>query len=55
MDADSEIITEVNVLPANGDEAVDAVHLIRQKEAVHGNDIQAISIDGTGFQRPGAA
>lgn len=52
MDADSEIITEVNVLPANGDEAADAVHLIRQEEAAHGNDIQAMSIDGAGFNGP---
>lgn len=49
MDADSEIITEVNVLPANGDEAADAVELIRQEEEAHGNDIQAMSIDGAGF------
>ncbi len=52
MDADSEIITEVNVLPANGNEAADAVDLIRQEEAVHGNDIQAMSIDGAGFNGP---
>lgn len=52
MDADSEIITEVNVLPANGDEAGDAVDLVRQEEAAHGNDIQAISIDGAGFNGP---
>jgi transposase len=49
MDADSEIITEVNVLPANGNEAADAVDLVRQEEAAHGNDIQAMSIDGAGF------
>jgi transposase len=49
MDADSEIITEVNVLPANGDEAADAVDLIRQEVTAHGNDIQAMSIDGAGF------
>jgi transposase len=49
MDADSEIITEVNVLPANGDEAADAVDLIRQEEAAHGNDVEALSIDGVGF------
>lgn len=48
MDADSEIITEINVLPANGDEAADAVDLIRQEEAAHGNDVQALSIDGAG-------
>jgi transposase len=49
VDADSEIITEVNVLPANGDEAADALKLIRQEEAAHGNDVEALSIDGIGF------
>jgi transposase len=52
MDADSEIITEINVLPANGNEAADAVALIRQEEAAHGNDIEAMSIDGAGFNGP---
>jgi transposase len=52
MDADSEIITEVNVLAANGDEAADAVELIRQEEEAHGNDVQAASIDGVGFNGP---
>lgn len=52
MDADSEIITEINVLAANGNEAADAVDLIRQEEAAHGNDIEAMSIDGAGFNGP---
>ena len=52
VDADSEIITAVNVLPANGDEAADAVELIGQEEAAQGNDIQAVSIDGAGFNGP---
>jgi len=52
IDADSEIITQVNVLPANGDEAADAVELLRQEEAAHGNDVQALSIDGVGFNGP---
>jgi hypothetical protein len=52
MDADSEIITEVNVLPGNGDEATDAVELIRQEEAAQGNDVEAMSIDGVGFNGP---
>ena len=50
MDADSELITEINVLPAGGDDAADAAELIRQEEAAHGNDIQALSIDGAGFK-----
>lgn len=52
IDADSEIITEVNVLVANGDEAGDAPVLIRQEEQAHGNNVQAISIDGVGFNGP---
>jgi IS5 family transposase len=52
LDPDSEIITELNVLPANGDEAVDTVDLIRQEEEAHGNDIEAVSIDGVGNNGP---
>lgn len=52
LDGDSEIITEVNVLPANGDEAADAAQLIRQEEAAHGNNIQTLSIDGAGYNGP---
>ena len=50
MDADSEIITAMNVLPANGDEGADALHLIRQEEQAHGNDVEALSIDGAGYR-----
>lgn len=49
MDADSELVTAINVLPANGDEARDAITLINSEEAAHGNDIQQLSIDGIGF------
>jgi transposase len=52
MDADSELITGVNVLPANGDEGADAAQLIRQEEQAHGNDVAAVSIDGAGFRGP---
>jgi transposase len=52
MDADSELITQINVLPAGGDEAQDAVELIRREEAAHGNDVEALSIDGAGFHGP---
>jgi transposase len=52
IDADSEIITAVNVLPANGNEAADAVELIREEQAAHGNDVEAMSIDGVGFNGP---
>ncbi len=52
MDADSELITEMNVLEAGGDEAKDAIQLVRQEESAQGNDIAAISIDGAGFNGP---
>jgi hypothetical protein len=50
MDADSELLTGINVLPANGDEGGDAAHLIAQEESAHGNDVEAISIDGAGYR-----
>jgi IS5 family transposase len=50
MDADSEIITALNVLPANGDEGADAVYLLAAEEAAHGNDVAAISMDSAGFR-----
>lgn len=52
MDADSELITGINVLPANGDEGGDAAYLIEQEEAAHGNDVEAVSIDGAGYRGP---
>lgn len=52
MDADSELITGINVLPANGDEGGDAVHLIEQEEEAQGNDVEAVSIDGAGYRGP---
>jgi transposase len=52
MDADSELLTGVNVLPANGNEGGDAAYLIEQEEAAHGNDVEGMSIDGAGFRGP---
>lgn len=49
MDADSEIITQINVLEAGGDEAQDAVILVLAEQAAHGNQIEGLSIDGAGF------
>ena len=49
MDPDSEIITGVNLLAANGAEGADAVTLIRHEESVTGQDVAAMSIDGAGF------
>jgi transposase len=50
MDAESELVTALNVLPANADEAADARGLIQQEEQAQGNDIQTLSIDGVGFR-----
>jgi IS5 family transposase len=50
MDADSELLTALNVLPANGNEGADAVQLIKQEEQAQGNDVQALSIDGAGYR-----
>ena len=52
MDADSEIITAIDVLPANGHEAAHAAALVDQEETAHGNDIAALSIDSVAFQGP---
>ncbi len=52
LDPDSRLIAELNLLPAGGEEAADAVTLIRQEEEAHGNDVQALSIDGVGFNGP---
>jgi transposase len=49
MDGDSELITSLNVLPANGDEAADAIDLIEHEQQAHGNKIEQLSIDGIGF------
>jgi transposase len=49
MDADSQIVTALNVLPGHGPEAQDAVTLLAQEEQAHGNDVQALSMDGAGF------
>lgn len=49
MDADSELITALEVLPANGDEARDTIDLIEAEEQAYGNDIERLSIDGIGF------
>src|ERR1700676_4010382 len=53
IDADSELITSLNVLPGNGAEAADAITLIRQEETAQGNDVEGLSIDGAGYNGPG--
>jgi transposase len=50
MDADSELLTALHVLPGNGDEGADAAPLIRHEEQAHGNDVAALSLDGAGYR-----
>jgi transposase len=52
VDADSQIVTALNVLPGHGPEAEDAVTLLRREEQAHGNDVQAVSMDKAGFHGP---
>jgi transposase len=52
IDADSELITSLNVLPGNGAEAADAITLIQQEEAAQGNDVEGLSLDGAGYNGP---
>lgn len=52
IDPDSELITNLNVLPGNGAEAADAIPLIEQEEAAQGNDVEALSMDGIGYNGP---
>lgn len=52
LDADSELITALDVLPANGDEAANAAALLAQEEQAQGNDITALSLDSIGFNGP---
>ncbi|HEY3231491.1 MAG TPA: transposase [Roseiflexaceae bacterium] len=50
LDADGQIITALDVLPANRDEAADASALISHEETVQGNDVQTLSLDKAGFR-----
>ena len=52
IDADSELITSLNVLPGNGPEAADAIALIEQEETAQGNDVEGLSMDGAGYNGP---
>lgn len=52
MDADSQLITQIAVLEAGGDEAQSAVELVRGEQETHGNQIEKFSIDGAGFNGP---
>jgi transposase len=49
LDAESELITAIDVLPANADEAANAEKLIAAEEKAYGNDIAELSMDSIGF------
>ena len=50
LDADSELITQLDTPPANQDEAANAENLIQREEQAHGNDVAALSMDAIGFR-----
>jgi transposase len=49
IDADSELFTAINVMPAGGSESASARVLLDQEQSAHGNDIEQFSIDGAGY------
>ncbi len=52
LDADSGLICALDVLPANGDEAVNARALIESEQAAQGNHVESLSIDAIGYNGP---
>jgi transposase len=49
VDADSELLTALHVLPGNGDETRDALTLLAAEQQAQGKTIEAMSIDGMGW------
>lgn len=49
LDADSELLGAIEVLPGNGEEARDAQTLVEAEEQAQGNDIEGLSMDGIGW------
>lgn len=49
LDADSELLTALHVLPGNGDETRDAPTLVAAEQQAQGNTIEALSSDGVGW------
>lgn len=49
VDADSELLTALNVLPGNGDETRDTVTLVAAEQQAQSNTIEAVSMDGIGW------
>lgn len=52
MDADSELITALDILPANADEAANAQPLLASEEMAHGVDIENLSMDAIAYSGP---
>lgn len=52
MDADSEIITAINVIEAGASEAESAITLIEQERSAQGNAPKELSMDGAGNSGP---
>jgi transposase len=50
MDADSELICAVDILPANAEEAANAKQMIESEEQAHGNDVGSLSLDRIGYR-----
>src|SRR5439155_12782109 len=46
LDADSELLTALTILPGNGDEARDAQPLLEAEQRAQGNTVAAVSMDG---------
>ena len=49
LDADSELLTALTILPGNGDEARDAQPLLEAEQRAQGNTVAAVSMDGMGW------
>ena len=49
LDADSERLTALNILPGNGDEARDTQTLLEAEAQAQGHAVEAVSIDGIGW------
>jgi transposase len=49
MDADSELICAVDLLPSNSDEAANAKRLIESEERAQGNNVERLSMDAIGY------
>lgn len=49
VDADSELITQINVIAASGNEATNCVTLVKGEQQTFGNQIETVSIDRAGY------